>query len=84
MIILSCSVADFAGTVVGGQKVCVSWADKCKFCRANFWNTNIYYQINQVHFSPLIKNISFLPADLWGSLTQLEKADLLDIIKAHF
>jgi len=36
MIILSCSVADFAGTVVGGQKVCLSWADKFKFCRANF------------------------------------------------
>jgi len=36
MIILTCSVADFAGTVVGDQKVCVSRADKFKFCRANF------------------------------------------------
>ena len=36
MIILLSAVADFAGTVVGGQKVCLSWADKFKFCRANF------------------------------------------------
>jgi len=36
MINLSCSLADFAGTVVGGQKVCMSLADKFKFCRANF------------------------------------------------
>jgi len=32
--------ADFAGTVAGGQKVCVSRADKFKFCRATFWNNN--------------------------------------------
>jgi len=28
--------ADFAGTVDGGQKVCLSRADKFKFCRAIF------------------------------------------------
>jgi len=28
--------SDFAGTVVGDQKVCLSRADKFKFCRANF------------------------------------------------
>ena len=28
MIILSCSAADFAGTVVGDQKVCLSGGDK--------------------------------------------------------
>jgi len=39
MIILSCSTADFAGTVVGDQKVCLSWADKFKFWRANFYGT---------------------------------------------
>jgi len=36
MIILLSAVADFAGTVVGGQKDCLSRADKFKFCRANF------------------------------------------------
>jgi len=28
--------ADFAGRVVGGQKDCLSRADKFKFCRSNF------------------------------------------------
>ena len=48
MIILSCSDADFAGTVVGGQKVCVSLADKFKFCRANFLEHQQRHNIIQI------------------------------------
>jgi len=36
MIIQSGLAADFAGRVVGVQKVCLSWADKFKICSANF------------------------------------------------
>jgi len=32
--------SDFAGPVVGGQKVCLSWADKLSFAEQTFWNTN--------------------------------------------
>ena len=39
--------SDFAGTVAGGQKVCVSWADKFKFCRANFLEHQQRHKLNQ-------------------------------------
>jgi len=45
MINLSCSLADFAGTVVGGQKICVSLADKFKFCKATFYGITTIEEI---------------------------------------
>ena len=46
--------SDFAGTVVGGKKVCVSWADKFKFCRANF----LEHQQRHKKYNTLTNNCS--------------------------
>ena len=52
MIILLSAVADFAGTVVGGQKVCLSLADKFKFCRANFLEHQQRHKKLQIFIQP--------------------------------
>jgi len=56
MIILSCPVADFASTVVGGQKVCLSLADKFKFCRANFLEHQQRHKKNNFNLTEIINN----------------------------
>jgi len=46
--------SDFAGTLISGIKVCLSRADKFKFCRANFLEQQLR------HNSEFIK-LSFYP-----------------------
>jgi len=76
MIILSCPVADFASTVVGGQKVCLSLADKFKFCRANFLEHQHLLTNKSTTFLTPDKKIFFLPCWLMGLTTNLDGLNL--------